>query len=69
MFDLAAYQQKAQEMVSPKLLFYLWEDVCRRYDHGELSQLEFEEMKGSIYPMLNRLASVRSLIDGMAKCA
>jgi hypothetical protein len=69
MFDLAAYQRKAQETVSPKLLFYLWEDVCHRYDRGEIGQYELEEMKQLICPTLDKLAKMRRSVDDTLRCA
>jgi hypothetical protein len=64
-FDLPEYQQKARELLCPKKLFLLWEDVCRRYDHGEIGEYEFEEMKDVIWPTLKTLSSLRRIIDGI----
>lgn len=62
-FDLLEYQQKAREILCPKELFFLWEDVCRRYDRGEIGEYEFEEMKEVIWPTLKTLSSLRRIID------
>jgi hypothetical protein len=62
-FDLLEYQQKARELLCPKKLFLLWEDVCRRYDRGEIGAYEFEEMKEVIWPTLKALGSLRKIID------
>ncbi|PWT95934.1 MAG: hypothetical protein C5B53_10650 [Candidatus Melainabacteria bacterium] len=63
-FDLLEYQQKARELLCPKKLFFLWEDVCRRYDRNEIGEYEFEEMKAVIWPTLKTLSSLRRIIDG-----
>jgi len=33
-FDLIEYQDRARDIYSPKRLFELWEDVCKKYDRG-----------------------------------
>ncbi len=62
-FDLISYQQKARELSCPKKLFELWEDVCRRYERHEIGAYEMEEMKEVIWPSLNVLASLRSIVN------
>lgn len=62
-FDLIEFQQKAREMVDPKRLFELWEDVCRRYERGEIGTYEVDEMKEVIWPMLDALASIRRAVN------
>jgi hypothetical protein len=63
-FDLVEYQQKARELLCPKKLYDLWEDVCRRYDRQEIGHYEFDEMKEVIWPHLKSLSSLRRIIDG-----
>ena len=44
-FNLTQYQQKAREILCPKKLFQLWEEVCLYYDREEIGPYELEEMK------------------------
>jgi hypothetical protein len=62
-FDLLLFQKKARETCCPKKLFELWEDVCRRYERGEIGQYQFEEMKEAIWPNLLALAALRKAIN------
>jgi hypothetical protein len=64
-FDLLEYQQKARELLCPKKLFFLFEDVCRLYERGEIGEYEYEEMKAVIWPALKTLSSLRRIIDSM----
>ena|GEM_PF-707305 len=64
-FDLLEYQKRARETCDPKRLFELWEDVCRRYDRGEIGTYELEEMKEVILPNLKALAGLRRSINNM----
>lgn len=57
------FQQRARETLCPKKLFSLWEDVCRRYERGEIGIYQLEEMKEAICPHLNALSSLRKIID------
>jgi hypothetical protein len=66
-FDLIEYQQKARETCDPKKLFEVWEDVCKRYERGEIGLYEVEEMKEVIWPSLNALASLRKIVNGQNK--
>jgi hypothetical protein len=62
-FDLIEFQQKARELVDPRRLFELWEDVCRRYERGEIGTYEVDEMKEVIWPLLDALASIRRAVN------
>lgn len=62
-FDLIEFQQIARELVDPKRLFELWEDVCLRYERGEIGTYEVDEMKEVIWPMLDALASIRRAVN------
>ena len=63
-FDLLEFQQQAREMCCPKKLFQLWEDVCRRYERGEIGTYELDEMKVVIWPSLEALACIRRSVNG-----
>lgn len=63
-FDLIEFQQKAREVCDPKKLFEIWEDVCKRYERGEIGLYEVDEMKEVIWPSLNALASLRKIVNG-----
>jgi hypothetical protein len=63
-FDLLEFQQRARETCCPKKLFHLWEDVCRRFDRGEIGTYELDEMKEVIWPSLEALASLRRIVNG-----
>jgi len=62
-FSLIEFQEKAQEMSSPKKLFELWAEVCRYYDRGQIGKYELDEMKSQIWPRLHRMAAIRLLVD------
>lgn len=62
-FDLIEFQQAARELVDPKRLFELWEDICRRYERGEIGTYEVDEMKAVIWPMLDALAALRRAVN------
>ena len=68
-FDLIEFQQKARETCDPKMLFEMWEDVCKRYDRQEIGLYELEEMKEVIWPSLNALASLRRIVNGQEESA
>lgn len=63
-FDLLEFQRLARETCCPKKLFQLWEDVCRRYERGEIGTYELDEMKEVIWPSLEALASIRRCVNG-----
>ena len=63
-FDLLEFQQRAREMCCPRKLFHLWEDVCKRYERGEIGMYELDEMKEVIWPSLEALASIRRTVNG-----
>jgi hypothetical protein len=63
-FDLLEFQQRARETCCPKKLFHLWEDVCKRYERGEIGTYELDEMKEVIWPSLEALASLRRSVNG-----
>jgi hypothetical protein len=63
-FDLLEFQQRARETCCPKKLFHLWEDVCKRYERGEIGTYELDEMKEVIWPSLQALASLRRTVNG-----
>jgi hypothetical protein len=63
-FNLIEYQQRAREILCPKKLFQLWEEVCFYYDHEQIGPYELEEMKEIIWPTLLALASLRKIVDG-----
>ncbi|MBI4534034.1 MAG: hypothetical protein HY711_08795 [Candidatus Melainabacteria bacterium] len=63
-FDLIEFQQKARATCCPKKLFEMWEDVCKRYEHHEITAYELEEMKETIWPNLQALASLRRIVNG-----
>jgi hypothetical protein len=67
MFDQFEYRRKASSLLNPRELFYLWEDICRHYDRGEIGRQELDEMRSLICPTLESLAALRRLIDGNAK--
>jgi hypothetical protein len=58
-FDLIEYQDKARDMYSPRRLFELWEDVCKKYDRGVIRSYDLDEMKAVILPKLHMLAQSR----------
>ena len=58
-FDLIEYQDKARDMYSPRRLFELWEDVCKKYDHGMIRGYDLDEMKAVILPKLHMLSESR----------
>ena len=58
-FDLIEYQDKARDMYSPKRLFELWEDVCKKYDRGVIRSYDLDEMKAVILPKLHMLSQSR----------
>ena len=62
-FDLIEFQQRARVIADPKKLFALWEDVCRRYERGEIGKYELEEMKSVIWPNLEALAALKRQVD------
>lgn len=62
-FDLLEFQQRARETCCPKKLFELWEDICSRYERGEVGTYEVEEMKEVIWPSLEALASLRRTVN------
>lgn len=64
-FDLLEFQQRARETCCPKKLYQLWEDVCRRYERGEIGNYELEEMKEVIRPSLEALASIRRSVNDL----
>lgn len=68
-FDLLEFQQRARETCCPKKLFALWEDVCRRFDRGEVGTYELEEMKEVIWPSLEALAIIRRSVNGEPEVA
>ncbi|MBY0358267.1 MAG: hypothetical protein K2W82_09725 [Candidatus Obscuribacterales bacterium] len=63
-FDLIEYQEQARNASSPRKLFELWEDICRRYDRGEIGKYELDEMKEAIWPMMRLLTRLQMEIDG-----
>lgn len=62
-FDLLVFQQKARELACPKKLFEFWDDICKRYDRGEIGTYELEEMKEVIAPSLAALGGLRNQIN------
>jgi hypothetical protein len=58
-FDLIEYQDKARDIYSPKRLFELWEDVCKKYDQGFIGRYALDEMKCVIWPKLRTLSHSR----------
>ncbi len=62
-FDLLEFQQMAREILCPKKLFLLWENVCRRYERQEIGLYQLEEMKEVIWPHLSALSSLRKIVD------
>lgn len=62
-FNLSEYQQRARDLLCPKKLFQLWEEVCLYYDREEIGPYELEEMKEIIWPSLLSLASLRRIVD------
>lgn len=63
-FDLLEYQKTARELLCPKKLYQLWEDVCRLYERREIGLYEVEEMKEVIWPQLTALSALRRTVDG-----
>jgi hypothetical protein len=66
-FDLLEYQKTARELLCPKKLYQLWEDVCRLYERREIGLYEVEEMKEVIWPQLTALSALRRTVDGAEK--
>jgi hypothetical protein len=62
-FDLIEFQREARECKLPGTLFQLWEEVCKLYDKGLISQYELDEMKEVIWPNLKALSALRSEIE------
>ena len=62
-FDLIAYQRDARDRKQPQKLFELWEDVCRQYESGLITQYELDEMKAVIWPNLRALSALKEAID------
>jgi hypothetical protein len=62
-FDLIEMQKQAREIYDPRKLFELWEEICRRYERGEIGEYELEEMKEVIWPTLRQLASLRRAMN------
>jgi len=58
-FDLIEYQDKARDIYSPRRLFELWEDVCKKYDKGFIGSYALDEMKCVIWPKLHTLSNSR----------
>jgi hypothetical protein len=58
-FDLIEYQDKARDIYSPRRLFELWEDVCKKYDQGFIGSYALDEMKCVIWPKLHSLSHCR----------
>jgi hypothetical protein len=58
-FDLIEYQDKARDIYSPRRLFELWEDVCKKYDQGFIGSYALDEMKCVIWPKLHTLCHSR----------
>jgi hypothetical protein len=56
-FDLIEYQEKARDIYSPKRLFELWEEVCKKYDQGSIGSYALDEMKAVIWPKLHTLCN------------
>ena len=65
MFDLFEYRRRAANLLNPKELFCLWEEVCRYYDRGEISKHELDEMRSLICPTLASLSALRRSIDSI----
>jgi len=64
MFDLIEYQRRAREMLLPDKALKLWEEVCTLYDRGFIGRYELDEMKATIWPVLQSLCSLKQSIDG-----
>lgn len=63
-FDLIECQEQARNTSSPRKLFDLWDEVCRRYDRGQIVKTELEEMKGVIWSMLRLLTRLEIEVNG-----
>lgn len=62
-FDLIEYQRKAREIKFPDKALKLWEEVCTLYDRGFIGRYELDEMKATIWPVLQSLCSLKHAID------
>lgn len=62
-FDLIEFQSTARNTNSPKKLFELWEEVCKRYDRGQIGVYQLEEMKSAIWPRIHQLSDIKSVVD------
>jgi hypothetical protein len=62
-FDLVSIQRQATESKSPRALFDLWEQVCRKYDRGQIGKYHLQELKDIIWPKLRILNAIRKGID------
>ena len=63
-FDLIEYQRNAREIMFPDQALKLWEEVCTLYDRGFIGRYELDEMKATIWPVLQSLCSLKEAIDG-----
>lgn len=62
-FDLLEYQQLAREISYPDKLLKLWEEVCWLYERGFIGKYELDEMKATIWPILQYLCSLKKTIE------
>lgn len=62
-FDLIEFQITARNTNSPKRLFELWEEVCKRYDRGQIGAYQLEEMKSAIWPRIHQLSDIQSIVE------
>jgi hypothetical protein len=62
-FDLIRYQREARSAGSARDLFFLWDQVCSFYDHGQITRHELDEVKDVIWPSMKSITSLRTLVD------
>jgi len=48
----------------PDQALKLWEEVCTLYDRRFIGRYEFDEMKATIWPVLQSLCLLKEAIDG-----
>lgn len=62
-FDLVSIQRQAAECKSPRVLFDLWEQACRKYDRGQIGKHHLQELKDIIWPKLQLLSGIKRSIE------
>lgn len=63
-FDLLEYQKMARESSYPDKLLKLWEEVCWMYERGMIGRYELDEMKSTIWPIMQYLCRLKKTVEG-----